>query len=272
MAATALIDANGQPDADSFYTSFNMEPVLPSGTITIASRHLLYGINVTELLEQLVKVVKAGQEVLLVCHGTKAGPSIPFEKDSDVKLQQNALKVLFGYEEGKVKADDAATRLMLRSTIALYELVKQVKAVRDLKLNRLELRACEIGGDKETLKLLKRFFGCSSICAPKNFDVFGTIDANTPGPLAIGKLLKLYPRATITGTKPNRFGLWVSPLLKFHAAADSQAAITSWAAAHMPQPGSQVKTTSFPVHGITSPGAGIAWAGEQRYRTLLERI
>jgi len=64
----------------------------------------------------------------------------------------------------------------------------------------------------------------------------------------------------------------VGLLMKFDAAAESQTAITNWAKTYMPQPGSQITESSFPVHGITSQPEKIVWAGEQKYRSLLEKI
>jgi hypothetical protein len=270
--ASAFIDTKGQPDADWFYQKFNQEPVLPTDSISIDSRVPLPGMTVQDLLTAIGTATKKGENILVVSHGTEEGPSIPLVNGSKAFLQRNVLDLLFKYENRQITEDQIAPMLYFSKAdfLNFWELIQ---TVRKLQLSRVEVRACNIGSNLETLKMLKRFFGCSSCCAPTSFDVFGTINTGTPGPTAIQTLLKQFPRAEITGRKPDRFGLDVGVLNVFNAAADSQKAITNWVNTYLPGRNVQVGE-KFPVHGIKSlrGPAKIVWAGEQNYRSLLSIV
>lgn len=275
-SAIAFIDnaqpPEGQPDAPSYYNKFE-EPVLPAdATIQIGSQKLLPGMTVLGLLEAIGREAKSNQDILLVDHGTIDGPSIPLSEGNPAFLQKNVLLVLNKYEKGQLNADQIAPMLHFSKSefLRFWELVQNI---RKLRLNRVELRACNVGGSKETLTLLKGFFGSSSLCAPKEYDVFCALDPGPPGPDAISILLSRYPDAKITGNPPDRFGLAVIGALTFKAAAESERAITIWVNTHLPGPSVQV-SGQFPVHGI-KPSVGaekMIWAGERKYRSLLEMV
>ena len=48
----------------------------------------------------------------------------------------------------------------------LKRMLAHVEKVQSLKLERVEFRACKIGGDEDTLKTLKKLFGCGKLLAP----------------------------------------------------------------------------------------------------------
>ena len=135
--------------------------------------------------------------------------------------------MLQNFESGKLNADQVAPKLYFskREFLHFWELVQKV---RKLKINRVELRSCLVGSNDKALEMLKSFFGSASCSAPKDLDVFGTINPGKPGPDAIPKLLKKFPKAKISGNPPHRFALNVGIYNKFDAAADSKAAIDNW--------------------------------------------
>jgi hypothetical protein len=271
--AIAFIDSKGQPSADWYYQVFNQEPVLPSDSITINSRVLLGAMTVQDLLTAIGTSIKeSGQSILVVSHGTKEGPSIPLVSGSKAFLQTNVLELLLQYEKQQVGADEIAPRLYF-SKAEFLNFWEQIQTVRKLKLGRVELRSCNTGSSTETLKSLKWFFGCLSCCAPISLDIFGPLVVGPPGPTAVDTLLKKFPQAKITGTKPDRFGLHVGLLNIFDSAAESQKAIADWLDTHLPARSVQVGTR-FPVHGIKalSGPRRIVWAGEREYRSLLANV
>ncbi len=56
---------------------------------------------------------------------------------------------------------------LLISSAALLALVTKSRAVQAKKLKRVEIRACSAGKNKDTMKVLKAFFGCEALLAPK---------------------------------------------------------------------------------------------------------
>jgi hypothetical protein len=271
--AIAFIDSKGHPDAEWFYRVFNKEPVLPADIIPINSRVLLPAMTVQGLLTAIDTSIKESeQSILVVSHGTKEGPSIPLRSGSEAFLQKNVVDLLLQYEKKQVGEDQIAPRLFF-SKDDFLKFWEQIQTVRKLKLGRVELRSCNTGTSKETLKSLKWFFGCSSCCAPISFDIFGTIDVGSPGPTAVDTLLKKFPQAKITGAKPDRFGLHVNLLNIFNSAAESEKAISNWLDTHLPARSVQVGTR-FPVHGIkaVSGPRRIVWGGEREYRSLLASV
>ncbi len=63
--------------------------------------------------------------------------------------------------------------LEFRSAADLRELLKRVKALRTTKLDRIELRACNIGSNSTTMDRVRKFFGCSKLTAPTVGTFFG---------------------------------------------------------------------------------------------------
>lgn len=137
--------------------------------------------------------------------------------------------------------------------------------MRELKLVHLALRACDVGRNVQVLNMLKHFFGCTRISAPKDLDVFVTLEPD-PGPTAIPGFQGRHPQAKIGGTAPNRWGLHISALYEFDVAFESQAAVKQWIKTHLPVEGSY-STGGLPAHGMAlSVGKKhFAWAGEKAY-------
>jgi len=60
----------------------------------------------------------------------------------------------------------------------LRRVCRAMQKVRDAKLERVEVRACNIGKDKENLNALKEFFGVKTVVAPKVTMFFGRAAVN----------------------------------------------------------------------------------------------
>lgn len=64
----------------------------------------------------------------------------------------------------------------------LRRVCRAMQKVRDLRFERVEIRACNIGKDKENLNAFKEFFGAGKVTAPKTTMFFGKAPVNlNPG-------------------------------------------------------------------------------------------
>jgi hypothetical protein len=64
----------------------------------------------------------------------------------------------------------------------LRRVCRAMQKVRDLKYDRVEVRACNLGKDKENLDALKEFFGVGQVVAPKVTMFFGKVAVNSDQP------------------------------------------------------------------------------------------
>jgi hypothetical protein len=62
--------------------------------------------------------------------------------------------------------DMVAKKLEFANRAALLRLIEKVLKVRNLKLSRLELRACNIGKDTASMEAVRKFFGVDHLTAP----------------------------------------------------------------------------------------------------------
>lgn len=101
---------------------------------------------------------------------------------------------------------------------ALRKLLDKVKKVRQLKLARLELRACNIGADTAAMQVVRKYFNCTHVTAPtvgtfymSDIPIVGTAtfaeqesnggslgQSRTPGPLGVHSRRPAGPQVTHT--------------------------------------------------------------------------
>jgi hypothetical protein len=74
-----------------------------------------------------------------------------------------------------------ATALEFRNAADLRELFRRVKALRSAKLDRIELRACNIGSDATSMTRVRRFFGCAKLTAPTVHTIYGVVAVGAMG-------------------------------------------------------------------------------------------
>jgi hypothetical protein len=67
------------------------------------------------------------------------------------------------------------TTLEFRIPADLRELFKRVKALRAAHLDRVELRACNIGSTPAAMDRVRKFFGCDRLTAPTKGTIFGFV-------------------------------------------------------------------------------------------------
>jgi hypothetical protein len=62
----------------------------------------------------------------------------------------------------------------------LRRVCRAMQKVRDARFERVEIRACNIGRDRENLNALKEFFGAGAVAAPITTMFFGNATVNLP--------------------------------------------------------------------------------------------
>lgn len=269
--SVAFIDTarspEGQPEARAYYRMFPTESLGGGRSLTVETPVALPAMTASGLLGSIVEHCGAGQSIVVVDHGMALGPSMPLTPalaKKKIYLQHPVLDLFARHEAGEVSAGEVAAQLDLTSEEfgSFWTLVQQV---REMKLAHVAIRACDVGRNVEVLNLLKRFFGCSRISAPKELDVFVTLKPDI-GPTSIASFRRLFPQQPIQGQEPNRWAIHVSALLEFSVAFESQQAVQQWVASHLPG-GGHYSSGDVPAHGVQlSVGAKhFAFAGEPEY-------
>ena len=91
--------------------------------------------------------------------------------------------------------------------VALRRFLARLRKLRAIKLARLELRACNIGTDKETMEIVRKFFGALKLTAP----TVGTFFTSPISPLPVVRLLAARLRDIRgVGRLPGPIGIRVS--------------------------------------------------------------
>jgi hypothetical protein len=89
--------------------------------------------------------------------GTLVGP-YPIEELEEIIRKAEAVYGTF--------LDEQASRFEFANRAALLQMLAKLRRVRDLGLSRLELRACNIGDNGDTMKAVREFFNVANLTAP----------------------------------------------------------------------------------------------------------
>lgn len=237
MGTIAFVASAQQPSAQPYYKVFLSEPVQPSGFLVVDDVVPLKSIDVFNLLMAIAR--RASENVLTVTHGVGGGgldiPLVPKKKNSS--LGRDQIVVLNKCADGSFTVDEAAARLELLP-IDVFALRQAILNVRRHGINKLVMRACELGSHPDTLEDLRRLFGATSACAPDNLDLFAIIR----GPLPASKrdFAKFIDSTgvIVEGSVPNRFA-WkadrVGLKVNFKVKIESQIALADWISRHFPK-------------------------------------
>jgi hypothetical protein len=239
---------------------FPDEPVAPLGMMTVSSIQSLPDMTVNELLRGILK--SGAKQILLCCHGTRLGLSLPLiEGNPMVLLREFALDVLQEWTSGAI--DDEAMQNGLRLTVGIRDLEtfrKRIDDVRRLAVSSLELRACNVGGNEGVMKKLRRFFGCMRLAAPTMFDGYARIDPGSPttSAAALSTFFARNISRVSEGSAPHRFFVAahanVPTSLRFNAITESASAFQTFVKKRFPAPANAVGG-SIPAHAMI-PGDG----------------
>jgi hypothetical protein len=276
--ATALVLAANLASAVTYYGMFPREPIKAVDQFVNVPRALTTQDRVATVMEAIAKNEKAGGGVVIVCHGTDNALAIRMGT-GPAGLGVDILRNLMAAMDGKYSDADMAKRLGFdpRTGLAEWQRLKaSITKVWSLNLARVDLRACEVGRNPTLMYYLQRLFNCGVCCAPKAFDVFGSIAlvsgklgptqderswrqwlAANPGASRLGS------GATLFAWKPNI----LSNAVQVNAMAASWEAAQNWVARHLPPGG--YKSGSIPYHALTPAKDRLIFAGDSDYRSWL---
>lgn len=280
MSSIALMVKAAHPAAPPYFAQFPKEPIPKSSGdfITVQKVKELKDDKLTTLLDGIINSVKPGGDLLIISHGTPNGLHVVISRKG-VLLQAAALRVIRAGLEGRLDDADVTQRLMLDNAKSWTQLKGLIKRVQDLKLNRVDLRACNVGKAVDVLQQLQAFFNCAVCCAPKASDVYGAVTIAFPGKVKNPSAdwdawIKAHPGATLLGQPPQRFGLYYKIIdetkMTVEVKADSHDAVINWMKRNLP-PGHADSYRGGPLfyHGLTPDLKSIIFAGDERYRDYL---
>jgi hypothetical protein len=261
VEGTAYIAADAHPRAGDFYQTFPLEPILPSGHFKVKSVVSIKGLTIDGLLGEIIK--RKSTDVMIVSHGHGGGLAAPLVAGSDEPLGIKAMQVF----AGELPEDNLP--IGARALAALKQKIAQVKR---MNIRSVVLRACVVGEFPEVLDMLKKFFNCQVVDAPKALDGYGRVGLGTPtrNPDVWEKWLADNPGATVEFASPNRFA-WIEhfPSLMAGVLAESDMAIKTWVDGHLP--GSVKKISRSLTYHALNAGSTIVFPGDSDYRSYLNR-
>ncbi len=242
MASEAYIDITVHPAAPHFYRQNLKEPIPGDSNSSVDVGHItnFSHVRLAQLLTAILKSTKAGGSIIVISHGTGQGLSIVVGRNASFqtsKLERDALALIRSNLAGQETDADTATRLFM-SAAEYRDLKGLIGRVKQLKLARVDLRACNTGKDEDTMADLQEFFDCDVLCAPDILDSFGPINLGAPtkNPSAWEKWRKENPQANVEGTSLGRFAYQVvldGPSAKITAMADSTERAVEWVKARI---------------------------------------
>jgi hypothetical protein len=287
MTTVAFVHTSTHPMAMPFYRQFPLDPIpLPGpGYLTVSQVVPLADKKIETLLQAIIdaKVPKGGA-ILLVTHGIDQGIDFSLGKGRGMTLHVPALLHLRENVEGRLSDEETAKKLLmvdnktLKPQVAWLDELKALMAkVQALNLSRVDLRACEVGKSRDTLKRLQWFFNAELCCAPDAHDTYGPLPSPIPtqNEKAWREFLTKYPKAVTAeaGSERYAFGYKVKSRLQVEVAAiaTSPKAVDVWARQYLP-PKTTTTNVAIAYHGLTPDLINITFAGEAGYRDHLVQV
>jgi hypothetical protein len=241
MPSQTFIDNTAHPTAQLYYRQnpFEVIPDKSGGAVPVGDIALIGGMMLSGILAAILKATKPGGDLLIVSHGNDWGLSLPIGtiKHQRSTLDQGSIAVIRDNLAGSETDANAAKQLFL-STADYVTLKDRIQRLQQLKLRRVDLRACNPGASENTMSALLEFFGSDVLCAPDILDSFGKIEVGAPtrNPKTWEKWKKDYPRAGTEGTQLGRFAYQIDisgNTALIHAMADSEERVAEWVKARL---------------------------------------
>jgi len=263
--------------AGPYYVLFPVEPT-PSSTVSDWLTADKPGIalkseRIVELLDAIAANVPAGGNALVTCHGNTHGLKLFFgDPKNKIQLETEAMDSVKRNQDGK-ETDEQTRQILKLSATELTALKASLEKVQKLGLNRIDVRACNVGSSATSMSQLQIFFNCSTFCAPKILDSFGVISygAFSHDPASLDAWLKTHAGAVVSGSSPDRFWLYqdLSKGVQTDAFAESPKAVQDWVAAHLPPNGHFTSKSQLSYHALTDMKTTMVFAGEAGFRAEL---
>ncbi|MDX1980949.1 MAG: DUF4157 domain-containing protein, partial [Bryobacteraceae bacterium] len=186
LCALAIIDRTAHPDADNWYGVSTAEPIGNRETVAVDRVRALRSITIESILDEIL--ARPGtRDVIIVSHGTSLGLSVRLIPGSEVRGRVEAVSALsrdtatpieseFGSGTHPALSDASAAEITMLSESRVRSLRSRMNRVRDMGLNHVAFRACNMGQSVDVLTTMKEFFGCASVSAPSLRDTYGHLD------------------------------------------------------------------------------------------------
>jgi len=221
-------------NAENFYKMFPAESVLPDQQILpIEKVERISSPSLDTLLRAIAR--QRDREIVVVSHGIPTQLAIRVMPGISIGLDLNFINAILGPDSNASLAQRLGTNARNIATLRT-----RIQRVQQLRLSRLEFRACRVGQSQRTLEALKRLFGASTACAPRAFDGYGRIQGTRPTTDAavLTQWQSTHPGYQTFGTSPNRF-FWVNngsvdPPGISDVFAESWGAVRAWTEAKFP--------------------------------------
>ena len=281
-----VVDGQHGDNAENFYRMSPAESVLPNPQILqIGNVVRVSPPSLSTLLQAII--VSRDREIIVVSHGSPTQLAMRVIPRINLGVDLNFINIILGPDS------NASIARRIRTTEQNIETLRsRIQNVQQLRLNRLEFRACRVGHSEPTLEALKRLFRASSACAPCAFDGYGRIRNTRPttDAASITQWQSAHRGYQTFGTSPNRF-FWVNngsvdPPVISDVFAESWQGVRSWVEAKFPSGTNHTFTqgtfyyhiqtnlspTSGSVHGSRTFDNNFVFPNDSGYRQNLVRI
>jgi hypothetical protein len=244
LNAVAIIQGGkrGHPAAPAWYSSNPIEPIGTNSSITVKKVVIQADMAIESIMDSIIE--EKAKDVVIVCHGIASGLLIPFIVGSKffavhepiIKLASDHARTVAGINL-PVYADNAVANQL--PEVDVKRLRVKMNQVRDLKLEHVAFRACDMGQSPDaTMASFKELFGPKSISAPKLLDTYGTfkteikggVDAWVKGKREKEKFRVWIDRGVAFGIK-----LWAKDTSQFQiiCRAPNRETFSAWVRAHI---------------------------------------
>ena len=247
--ATAIINSREFPYTMRYFEKFPYEPCETGFALPVSSRKPLAKWNLINVLKEMEAAGKKDKNVVIVSHGNLKGircPLIAGKPASDAEMDH--LNILMS--KSKSKKDKAQICHITETEVDAILAARE--NVLNQHLNRVELRACNLGTNLLALAALRNFFGSKIITAPKVGDYFGLVNTGKPTKNAKdwAVFLKRRPAAKLFNMPSGKIA--IRHLLHFSVLTESDKVTAEWIKKYLPHPNGPVSTHEFPVHALLS--------------------
>jgi hypothetical protein len=182
LNALAIIQGGkrGHPSAPPWYRSNPVEPIGHRSQIMVKSVTVLKDMTLESIMDVIIR--EKQKQIVIVCHGWSEGLAIPLTDTGIIaggaqRQQIFPLSADRSFDDGGMKSpvisvQDVAAQAHI-SEQQVTKLRAKMNQIRDVKLEHIAFRACDMGQSTDTLQAFRNFFGAKSVSAPKLEDSYG---------------------------------------------------------------------------------------------------
>lgn len=205
MNVLAIIQGGvrGHPSAPPWYDAHPAEPLGNKSKIVVTDVVVQRAMTLESIMDTIIE--RNQKQVVIVCHGSSEGLAIPFVHGSSVGAESSNISRLsadrvFKNRDGHntpITRDDGMSHQI--SEKAIKGLRVKMNQIRDIGLDHVAFRNCDMGRSVATLDEFRLLFGAKSLSAPKLKDSYGTF---TP---VINKEIKTW----VDARRRDKFRVWI---------------------------------------------------------------